>query len=44
MRESHKLVKEAHAELKKIVEEIKAKQGGSAAVEASANASAQAGA
>ncbi|MBS3124984.1 hypothetical protein J4211_01875 [Candidatus Woesearchaeota archaeon] len=44
MRESHKLVKEAHAELKKIVTEIKAKQGGSATVEASANASAQAGA
>lgn len=36
LRESHKLVKEAHAMLKTMVSEIKAKQGGSAAVEANA--------
>ena len=41
MRESHKILKEAHAMLKSIVAEIKAKQGGSAAVDASANASAE---
>ena len=40
LRESHKLVKEAHAELKRIVAEIKSKSGGNAAVDASASAQA----
>ncbi len=41
LRASHKAVKEAHAELKKIVAGIKQKQGGSAAVDASAKADAK---